>query len=79
MTPLILSQDGDGPPSRNELLDEVEKHRQVGISAAELSKTFASKGYHPYKIQRAIQHALDRGELELGDRLRLVAAARVAA
>ncbi len=60
-----------------ELLDEVGSHDQ-GVDALTLAKALMGKGYHPYAIQRAIQVALDRGDLELGAKLRLQRA-RVAA
>jgi hypothetical protein len=60
-----------------ELLDEVGKHDQ-GVDALTLARTLMGKDYHPYAIQRAIQVALDRGDLELGAKLRLQRA-RVAA
>ena len=53
-----------------ELLEEVGKH-EVGIDALTLAKALVAKGHHPYAIQRTIQVALDRGELDLGAKLRL--------
>jgi hypothetical protein len=60
------------PPaiSAQELLDEVGKYDQ-GVDALSLGNTLVARSYHPYAIQRAIQLALDRGDLELGPKLRL--------
>jgi hypothetical protein len=53
-----------------ELLEEVGKH-EAGIDALTLAKALVAQGHHPYAIQRAIQIALDRGDLDLGAKLRL--------
>jgi hypothetical protein len=60
------------PPaiSAQELLDEVGKYDQ-GVDALSLGNKLVARSYHPYAIQRAIQLALDRGDLELGPKLRL--------
>lgn len=53
-----------------ELLEEVGKY-EAGIDALTLAKALVAKGHHPYAIQRAIQVALDKGDLDLGAKLRL--------
>jgi hypothetical protein len=58
------------PLDPKELLEEVGKH-EAGVDALTLAKALIARGHHPYAIQRAIQAALDRGDLDLGAKLRL--------
>ena len=53
-----------------EVVREVSRHAE-GIDAATLGETLASQGYRRYSVQRAIRHALDKGDIELGSRFRL--------
>jgi len=57
-------------PTDGELVQEVVRHSD-GIDAVSLGEKFESQGYAKYNVQRAIRHALDRGVLELGPKLRL--------
>ncbi len=66
----------DERPSQSEIRAEVELHGSV--SATDLVKIFASRGYQVNHIQRAIRRGLATGDLELGEKLRLCLA-RVAA
>jgi hypothetical protein len=75
----VAAAGDDGRPTIRELLDEVERHEN-GIDALDLAGIFINKGFPSYSVQRTLQSALDRGELQLGSRLRLrVARAKVAA
>lgn len=63
---------GKERPTERELLDEVARHHD-GIDALTLTTTFTEMGYHPYSVQRTIQRAMDKGDLEVGPKLRLYA------
>ncbi len=60
----------DESPTETELVEEIERHSD-GIDAVTLGEAFESRGYLRYSVQRAIRHALDKGDIELGPRLRL--------
>lgn len=44
-----------------------------GLPATEICEAFIARGYDLYEVQNLIRAALDRGELVLGPKLRLVA------
>lgn len=54
----------------NDLIAAVERHGD-GIDAISLGKELEASGYQQYSVQRAIRHALDKGLIELGSKLRL--------
>jgi hypothetical protein len=70
----MTSRGTESGPSEKELLDAVAS-RPEGIHAVELTEIFTKKGLHRHSVQRVIQRALDRGDLELGSKLRLHAKA----
>jgi hypothetical protein len=68
----------DARPTEAEVVNYVFT-RGVGVAAVEVMRHFVSEGYPARDVQRSIQRALDRGALELGDKLRLTAARQLAA
>lgn len=68
----------DERPTEHQVVEFIATQRD-GISALVVMQHFVDEGFDVRNVQRAMQRALDRGSLELGPKLHLIAAKQLAA